>query len=399
MNSLPPELLSSIIELAADCTSVYESWDTRMDTLLSLTLVNKTFQNIAQLLIPEKFFFKEDDDVVGEPFEKFMRSEVTTNIKSLAFEPKLEAYCYKLPILFGFENLTELRVKCCGDMSLQTFKAHRRTLQSVFAALRRNLAERSFSIETILTDLSRLTLYDGYFHYDPETDSNIALPSLVELTLENTSLVMHESFRAGAICSLLSESHFPSLQALGTKGIRGCSFEDGLDTEPVFTDSLITQLECLMTDKVPIRTATLNLPIPVPFLFDIRAEEELKEDFRSSIEFALPSPAHNHLRLRLPSEPDSSHEDTESALEFAYKVVKESTSLEELYLDLYPRDGRRGYVSEKELAEKMKKLEEIAREKNVEIIWENHEDDWCRSRVSKEFWRRCKEKKEKPQAK
>ena len=49
----------------------------------------------------------------------------------------------------------------------------------------------------------------------------------------------------------------------------------------------------------------------------------------------------------------------------------------------------------KQLAEKIEKLEEIAREKKVEIIRENHEDDWCMSLVSKEFWRRCKEKKEK----
>ncbi|GAA5997939.1 hypothetical protein JCM5350_000041 [Sporobolomyces pararoseus] len=364
MTSLPPELLSSIVNLAADCSSTYESWDDRMDTLLSLTLVNKTFHGIAQPLIPEKFFFKEDDDVVGEPFEDFMRCRTTVNIKSLTFEPKLEAFCYKLPILFGFDNLTELRVQCCGDMSLQTFKAHRH--------------------------LSRLTLYDGYFHYDPESDSNIVLPSLVELTLENTSLVMHESFGAGAISSLLSESHFPSLQALGTKGIRGCSFEDDSDPEPIFADSLITQLECLTTDKVPIRTATSKLPVPVPFLFDIRAEEELDEDFRSFIEFALPSPSHSHLRIRLPSESISSREDIKSALEFANKLVKGSTILEELYLDLYPRDGRRGFVLGKILEKMIKKLEEVAREKNVEIIWENHEDDWCRSRVSKEFWRRSK---------
>ena len=50
---------------------------------------------------------------------------------------------------------------------------------------------------------------------------------------------------------------------------------------------------------------------------------------------------------------------------------------------------------DKELEEEVRKLEEIAREKNIEIIWENQEDDWCRSRVSKEFWRRSKEKKNK----
>ncbi|GAA5986608.1 hypothetical protein JCM5350_008315 [Sporobolomyces pararoseus] len=373
MNSLPPELLSSIIELAADCTSVYESWDTRMDTLLSLTLVNKTFHNIAQLLIPEKFFFREDDDVVGEPFEEFMRSEVTTNIKSLAFEPQRGAYCYNLPILFGFENLTQLRLKLCTKMSLQTFKAHRH--------------------------LSRLAVYDGYFLYDPETDSNIALPSLVELSFEKVSLVMYGSPKAGATPPVLSESHVPSLKTLGVAESAGRP-PKSFDHQDAFSDSLLTRLDCLTTDNVPLQTAAPDLPIPVPFLLDIVAERPSISPSSCGISralvFQMPSPSHSHHRIRLPSERNSSdEEDIKSALEFAYKLVKESTILEELYLDLYPRDGRRVYVSKEASREEIKQLEEIAREENVEILWENHEDDWCRSRVSKEFWRRCKEKKEK----
>lgn len=75
--------------------------------------------------------------------------------------------------------------------------------------------------------------------------------------------------------------------------------------------------------------------------------------------------------------------------------MEESTIVEELYLDLYPRNERRDYELEKEWEEEIQKLEKIARKKQIEIIRENHEDDWCMSLVSKEFWRRCKEKKEK----
>lgn len=44
---------------------------------------------------------------------------------------------------------------------------------------------------------------------------------------------------------------------------------------------------------------------------------------------------------------------------------------------------------------RIEKVEQLAERKKVEVIWENHEDDWCKSLVSKEFWRRSKENKEK----
>ncbi|GAA5965894.1 hypothetical protein JCM3765_006480 [Sporobolomyces pararoseus] len=366
MNSLPPELLSSIVDLAADCSSIYKSWDTRMETLLSLTLVNKVFHGIAQPLLPQKFFFKESDYVVEEPFEELMKSGVTNKIKSLTLEPKFKTNLYNLPILFGFENLTEFRVEGCRAMSLQTFQAHHH--------------------------LSRLSLYDGSLHYDPDTDADISLRSIIELSLEEASIVICASRKAGATRPLLSESHFPSLRALALKYFRGRS--SGM-SHIVFSASLIARLDCLTTDDKNIPTAACDSPIPAPFLLDIRFEESDEDFFSPRIVFESPSPSHTHLRIRLPCEPIPSSQDTNSALEFANNLVKDSTNLEELYLDLYPRDGRRGYVLEKGSQEKIEKLEETAREKKVEIIWENHEDDWCRSRVSKEFWKRCKAKKEK----
>ncbi|GAA5965922.1 hypothetical protein JCM3765_006489 [Sporobolomyces pararoseus] len=393
MNSLPPELLSSIVDLAADCSSIYDSWNTRMETLLALTLVNKVFHGIAQPLLPQKFFFKEDDNVVGEPFEDFMRSGVTAKIESLTFEPKFEAYYYKLPMLLGFENVTELKVKSCADMSLQTFEAHQRKLLSPLAG---NRVGWALLLTLNSADLSRITLYEGNFHYDADTDADISQRSLTELTLEDISIIIYESHKEGATPPLLSESHFPSLRALGLKDFRG---RFRLMDQIVFSASLIARLDCLSTDDKSIPTAARDLPIPAPFLLDKRVEESLDDDVYSPYVLGSlspsPSPSHTHLRIRLPCEPIPSSQDIKSALESANNLVKDSINIEELYLDLYPRDGRRDYVLEKELEKQIKKLEDTARKKNVEIIWENHEDDWCGSRVSKEFWRRCKAKKEK----
>ncbi|GAA5965356.1 hypothetical protein JCM3765_004869 [Sporobolomyces pararoseus] len=366
MNSLPPELLSSIVDLAADCSSIYDSWDTRMDTLLYLTLVNRQFHGIAQPLLPQQLYLKGIDHLAGEALlKKFVGSGLTTKVKSLTFELKLGAYYHNLRMLSGLENLTELRVKSFGEMSLQALEAH--------------------------PHLSRIALYDGSFCYDPPVHATISLRSVIELTLRNVTLVIHDSRKAGATSPLLSESHFPSLRALGLKDLRGRS--SGM-SEPLFSASLIARLDCLTTDDKSIPFATRN-PLPVPHLLDIRFEASDDALYPYYFVSKPPSPSHTHLRIRLPCESISSYQRLNSALYLAGNLVRESTSIEELYLDLYPRDGRRGYVLEEGLEEMIEKLEVTAREKNIEIIWENQEDDWCRSRVSKEFWKRCKAKKEK----
>jgi hypothetical protein len=99
------------------------------------------------------------------------------------------------------------------------------------------------------------------------------------------------------------------------------------------------------------------------------------------------------LRIRLPSEPIPHRREIEATLFLVETLLHESNVLKTLYLDLYPRDGRRGYRLDEELEERIERLMDPRRKTNVEIVWENHEDDLIRSRVSKEFWRRCKEEK------
>ena len=68
MNSLPPELLLSIIELAADCSSIYQSYRARLKTLSALTLVNRQFHQIAQPLLPQQLHFqsRNEEDVLSK---------------------------------------------------------------------------------------------------------------------------------------------------------------------------------------------------------------------------------------------------------------------------------------------------------------------------------------------
>jgi hypothetical protein len=83
-----------------------------------------------------------------------------------------------------------------------------------------------------------------------------------------------------------------------------------------------------------------------------------------------------------------------TALAILTNLLDRSAVLQELYLDLFPGGGRSfRNLSEEELAEKIRSMETLAKEKKVEIIREDQTDDWCQGRVSKEFWRRSREQK------
>ncbi|GAA5986012.1 hypothetical protein JCM5350_005496 [Sporobolomyces pararoseus] len=166
----------------------------------------------------------------------------------------------------------------------------------------------------------------------------------------------------------------------------------------IVSPSLLSQLDCMTADEIePGGTSSLSPsspPLPVPLLFDLDPRHTSTSWGRSSLAPSS-SLSHSHIQIRLPCEPIPHRRQIEAALFLVETLLNESTVLEELYLDLYPRDGRRGYELDEELQERIRKLEDPNRKTKVEIIWENHEDDWCRSRVSKEFCKRCKEKKEK----
>jgi hypothetical protein len=137
MNSLPPELVSSIIESAAECSSIYESYEERLQTLSALALVNRTFYQFAQPLLPLRIYFKQrtieyeatdsqDTEIVEtdpfEEFEDFMDNQLSQKVMSFAYEHIRRTDLYSLHKIDGFSNLEEVRLADCCDMSLQTFR-------------------------------------------------------------------------------------------------------------------------------------------------------------------------------------------------------------------------------------------------------------------------------------
>jgi hypothetical protein len=249
------------------------------------------------------------------------------------------------------------------------------------------------------SDLTRLALVNTYIYHDPST--YFALPSIVELTLENTILIVTDSYKSGTPLPFLTENHFPSLRALGLQGYSLTTLASASSPTTSPHRSFLAQLDCITVDE-DTQLRGLPLRLSVPFLYDVdpasfplfqtnRIVSQARLYLMINMESASTK---THVRIRFPCEPIAPDHQIEAALSFVDNLLIKSTLLEELYLDLYPRDGRRDYGLSQNLEKKIEKLEKLAKDKKVEIVWENHEDDWCRSRISKEFWRRWKGKKE-----
>jgi hypothetical protein len=138
MNTLPPELLSSIIESAAECSSIYESYEERLQTLTALALVNRNFYHIAQPLLPQKVYLRKwgsedlEDPEVTDKLKHLTRNGISLKTDSFTFENHSENYfdspaIDSPPKLDEFSNLKVLRLVNCRDISLRTFQSYQRT--------------------------------------------------------------------------------------------------------------------------------------------------------------------------------------------------------------------------------------------------------------------------------
>ncbi|GAA5964700.1 hypothetical protein JCM3765_004359 [Sporobolomyces pararoseus] len=120
MNSLPPELLSSIVEQAAQCDSTYDSYRLRIRSLSALSLVNRTFRQLAQPLLPQKVWFRKENEV-----EEFRKIGKMVQVASLRYEQAENIVCTRS--FEGFSFMTELRVRKVNDFDIMALNGHQLT--------------------------------------------------------------------------------------------------------------------------------------------------------------------------------------------------------------------------------------------------------------------------------
>ncbi|GAA5913622.1 uncharacterized protein JCM6883_004024 [Sporobolomyces salmoneus] len=383
--SIPPELLTMIIRDASECDSTYDSYKDRFQTLSSLSLVNTTFREIARPLFAQKIYLKGANDLRTLSGER-----LKGKISSLTFEDtdipsrRPSAECFALssewrifrgsPIMLRLNNHQR-------EVSVATYNENRAKLIMVLS---------------VLKDVTRLALESCQLREWKQ----LFLPQLVELSLNGVTIRNYISFKRWD--NLLSISRFPFLRALA---IRGLSADSELGSQATVVEyRLLLQLDCIVADRVYLSSRQLGIPQPVckplsypmPFLhtYGPHPIEKVQRVTSHTRKMAL-SETHVRLHLERDRSPSPRPREIKDAFSFVEILLNESTVLEEIYLDLYPRDGKRGFVLDEKLAELIRRFEDQARKSNADIIWESHEDDWCNSLVSKEFWRRSKEKKEK----
>ncbi|GAA5981109.1 hypothetical protein JCM5350_007158 [Sporobolomyces pararoseus] len=349
------------MEQAAHCDSSYDSYRSRLRTLSALSLVNRIFRDLAQPLLPQKVWLKEENEM-----EEFKRIGKTEEVANLRHEHKEKKFCRQN--FEGFSFMTEFRIGNTARFNITTLDQHQHL---------KRLA---------LEDTSVLLKTDFY---------RFALPRLEELSLDSVGVTDDYTLTTISTSSFLTASRFPSLRALSVKRLF-CQtlFENGdygITTVDYYS---IPQLDCVTLDEheyqswIRSHQSSSGSSLPsfssIPLLFDID----------STLPFSSYAPgssvcANSHVRLQLVSDSIADNHRTVSRLE---ALLARSTILKEVYLEASGRDAR---GSDKGLRRRIEEVEQFAEQKNVEFIWENHGDDWCRSRVSKEFWRKSKEKREK----
>ncbi|GAA5964681.1 hypothetical protein JCM3765_004351 [Sporobolomyces pararoseus] len=255
--------------------------------------------------------------------------------------------------------------------------------------------------ELLSADIKRLALeFATLFPGDRFDD--FALSSLEEISLDEVKIYYIQSALATtASPSFLTPSHFPSLGNLGIRQFYYHKALEGLTYERVYLNmDSMSQLDCMALDEKEYLDWT-DMPdpfspppsFPVPVLFDL---ELFHDEYQGLHATLVPEYAREqtHVRLRLRSEPPPPDRTIRITLGLAIDLLDRSKVLKELYLDHYS-PNRKGKVYEQDarLEETRRKFIELGREKKVEIISEDHEGSWCGGRASKEFWRRCREKR------
>ncbi|GAA5894344.1 uncharacterized protein JCM6883_003794 [Sporobolomyces salmoneus] len=378
---LPPELLSIIVQHAAECDSTHDSYKKRLGTLSALSLVNRTFREIAQPLLVQKVVCRNPDELLA-----ISDTGVTNKVRSLTYGEVLKfsgIFCS----MGQFVNLTRLRVMY-RSFDLQRLGEHQRES---------SLLGRGYRMQVLISPSDLATLAIESCSLSGWTD--LILPQLVELSIEWSDITLPTVPSGEGSVDLFSTERFPSLRALALKNARLAG--QGVERPPV-DYSLACRLDCIVADRVYplsnqpgiLQTSSPypSLGYPVPFLFELDPHRDTTSWGWGRLPLPFdPSILCAHVRIRLPckSTPDPSQ--VETALSLAKALLVHSTALKELYLDLFPRNGKGGYVLGEDLEDKIMEFEDQATKKNVEIIWETHEEDWCRSLVSKEFWRRSRE--------
>ncbi|GAA5882515.1 hypothetical protein JCM16303_001776 [Sporobolomyces ruberrimus] len=155
--------------------------------------------------------------------------------------------------------------------------------------------------------------------------------------------------------------------------------------------SLITQLDCFSTDDIQTHCPS---PQPkTPLLYDHTLSRGTTLEHEKHI---LESPASNqrYIRVGLRDEwMESAQVDLDVALDFVFFLLDKCTKLEQLYLDRAISGYQYDDTPTEEVKVRVERVEVVAEEKGVEIIWENEKDDLVRSLVSEEFWKRARQLK------
>ncbi|GAA5874482.1 hypothetical protein JCM16303_005866 [Sporobolomyces ruberrimus] len=362
--SLPPELVSAIVDHAAECISSYSSWRDRQNTLYSLTLVNRTIRSTAQALLAKIVHIRLDKD--GDPVLAGLPGQ---EARTLTYDvPENTNRRPQIPTTMG-SNIP--------DYSIFRFKFIRE-LRLVGVTL------TPFSALDGHTHLERLSLISAGIEMELH-DHTLSLPRLVELSLDS-ALIFSDT--RGLATTFFSRIIFPSLRALGIRKLP--VLDRSSLSSPGIPSTVLSQLQCLTAsiDLVKTHRTAESFPSPRLVLFVL---EPQRRSNSPAYEASIKSAREIYSSFTIRSDNDApTTQQFKSTVVFVEEFINTSSKPEQLYLSKLWQKVMGNEELEEGARDAWTSLEKMAKEKSVEIIWEDDGDDPMRSLVSKEFWERCK---------
>ncbi|GAA5902316.1 hypothetical protein JCM6882_000500 [Rhodosporidiobolus microsporus] len=341
LDTLPVELLSHIVQLAAPLEYTEDKYRERRELLRRLCLVCKLTRDVAQPMLPEVF------EVRMEPDDAPL-CERGQSVRVLVLNECYDAPCPAEVALGACRNVVDLRLLFLEDFDL-----------GLLAELK--------NLRHLLASATSLTC-----------PPNLVLPNLLTLALASPEL------RTSVLEDVVTSTCLPSLHSLAIDLTSDTSWDYGTRTLPDLPASLLEQLDVLCVDLDDIPLGELHTLRPARVLVDFHWQQY--GDLRWN---AWPGPSAlrlhgiEHLAIDA-TDPDDISTSTEllkTLHNFASYPLARAPRVLILPEVLNPTRRKQHHLVEKS----MQAILKGAWTSGVKVLWEPTMDWHCESRLSSAF--------------
>lgn len=203
---------------------------------------------------------------------------------------------------------------------------------------------------------------------------DLVFPKLEELSFDTCNF--YADFDIEDPPPLFACTQFPSLRALGIREV--LRFTENEETRLQLPLDFLATLECFATNAVTAHLPFVDAHAPIATKFLLIVNSPGRRSAQAPI---LPAYGFPQVQIRFNCGNFDRQTEFQIFLDFARSLIHEDERHKRLYLDLYPLADKLEWSQNRDFVEGVESLEALAREKDVEIIWEDNAEDVIESVV------------------